>query len=254
MRDDCLRDKQAIAINVLGNETCNGCGGAPTPVPTPDAPTPDAPTPDVPTSAPTPDVPTPVVPTSAPTPAPSPPSSGGGTSCIASYQVVIIEGQGSKKITELKSGDIVLTDNGFREYIGNIHDGRVSSTLIIHTDDGKSIELTADHLIKTDHGFIHASRLHIGSLLVDSEVVRIENSSSFVVSPLTRSGTIVVNDIVLSCYANVFSHNIANFVLAPVTTNVVKDVGRYFAALTAIYNAFPKYIKYYIAASDTIVL
>lgn len=71
---------------------------------------------------------------------------------------------------------------------------------------------------------------------------------------MTRSGTIVVNDIVLSCYANVFSHNIANFMLTPVTTNVTKDVGKYFSVVTAIYNAFPKYIKHYIAASNTIVL
>ena len=207
-------------------------------------PTPDVPTPAAPTPVPTP---------AAPTPSPSPPS-GGGTSCIAGHQVVTIEDQGSKRITELTSGDIVLTDTGFREYIGSIHDGRVSSTLIIHTDNGKNIELTADHLIKTDRGFIHANRLYIGSLLVDSKVVRIENSSSFVVSPLTRSGTIVVNDIVLSCYANVFSHTIANFVLIPVTTNVTKDISKYFSVLTSIYNAFPKYIKHYIAASNTIVL
>lgn len=203
------------------------------------------------------DVPTPTIapPTQdVPTPVPSPPPSGGGTSCIAGHQVVTIEDQGSKRITELKSGDIVLTDTGFREYIGSIHDGRVSSTLIIHTDNGKNIELTDDHLIKTERGFIHANRLYIGSLLVDSKVVRIENSSSFVVSPLTRSGTIVVNDIVLSCYANVFSHSIANFMLIPVTTNLTKDISKYFSVLTVIYNAFPKYIKHYIAASDTIVL
>ena len=63
-----------------------------------------------------------------------------------------------------------------------------------------------------------------------------------------------MNDIVLSCYANVFSHNIANFMLIPVTANVIKDVGKYFSVLATVYNAFPKWLKYYIAASSTIVL
>ena len=80
------------------------------------------------------------------------------------------------------------------------------------------------------------------------------DGKTFVVSPMTSSGTIIVNNVVLSCYANIYSHVVANYVLFPVRAYMVRDATRYFATLTNIYNVFPRRIKSYIAASSLIVV
>lgn len=191
-------------------------------------------------------------PSPSPVPSPSPPPNSDGTSCIAGHQTVTIDSHKTKKIIELKFGDVVLTDTGFQKYIGNIHNGSISQTLKIHTNDGKSIELTADHLIKTDKGFAHAGTLRIGSSLVGSKVVLIEERRSYVISPLTKSGTIVVNDVVLSCYANVHSHNLANWALFPARRANLVNKRIYLSILVYIYNVLPQWLKRNIATSDSI--
>lgn len=100
-------------------------------------------------------------------------------------------------------------------------------TVIIHTSDNKTVELTSDHLIKTESGFLHASNIQIGYILVGNNapmyVTGIKYGISHVMSPLTAAGTIVVNDVVWSCYAVVKSHYLANFVYIPVRFGIVKS-------------------------------
>ena len=224
---------------------------SPSPVPSP-SPSPSPVPSPVPSPSPSP-IPSPVPsPSPSPVPSPSPPPNSDGTSCIAGHQTVTIDSHKTKKIIELKFGDVVLTDTGFQKYIGNIHNGSISQTLKIHTNDGKSIELTADHLIKTDKGFAHAGTLRIGSSLVGSKVVLIEERRSYVISPLTKSGTIVVNDVVLSCYANVHSHNLANWALFPARRANLVNKRIYLSILVYIYNVLPQWLKRNIATSDSI--
>jgi hypothetical protein len=99
---------------------------------------------------------------------------------------------------------------------------------------------------------VHAGKLNIGSLLVKSRVSRIERGESYVMSPLTRSGTIVVNDVVLSCYANVHSHNIANWALFPTRKSGIINTEVYLSSLVRIYNVFPHWLKRNIAISNSI--
>ena len=234
---------------------------SPTPIPSP-APIP-TPTPVpvpalIPSPAPIPS-PTPIpspapIPTPSPTPTPSPPS-GGGTSCIASHQIVETRlGQGlsecAKKMMDLKNGNEVLTDKGYKRYIGNIHESKVHNTVIIHTSKNKTVELTSDHLIKTDSGFLHASDIQIGDILVgldNTYVTGIRYGVSHVMSPLTTAGTIVVNDVVLSCYAVVRYHSIANFVYIPVRFGIVKssNLKYYTMKIASVYNILPLWFKSY---------
>jgi hypothetical protein len=210
-------------------------------------PTP-SPSPIVPTSAPTPNDPTPspIVPTPAPNPPPTG-GGGGGVGCIADYQSVVTAHNITKTIRDLKIGDMVITDEGLQEYIGNIHEGSVLPTLVLHTTN-RSIEITGNHLVKTRVGFSHASSIIVGDFIATGKVVRITRATSFVSSPLTRSGTIVVNDIMLSCYASVYSHKIAKMVTYPLRIGVFKSINSYFRYLIYIHKILPHPVKLFIAS------
>ena len=220
---------------------------SPTPVPLP-TPIPSS----VPIPSPTP-IPSPApIPTPSPAPIPTPsPSSGGGTSCIASHQIVKTRNS-AKMMMDLRNGDEVMTDKGYRRYIGNIHESKVHNTVIVHTSRNNTIELTRDHLIKTDLGFLHASEIQVGNILVGLDnaymyVTGIRYGVSHVMSPLTTSGTIVVNDVVLSCYAVVRYHCIANFVYIPVRFGIVNSINLkyYTMKIASVYNILPVWFKSY---------
>lgn len=227
----CTRTEQDVTGAIVNNQSCYNCP-APTPVPTPTlVPTPDAPT---------------------PTPAPTPAApSNGGTSCIAQDQKVFEENRGEINVSDLEIGNRVMTYQGFQDFIGYIHNGSFQYTLKITIDTESTVELTKDHLVKVKNNYVHAKHVKIGDQFSSGKVTKITNGMSFVVSPLTRSGTIIVNNVVLSCYANVFSHHIANFVLAPLRVNIMKNVNKYFSALIAVYNVSPKWFKHMIAATDS---
>lgn len=231
-----------------GRQLCSDAfparGITPEQLPSPGPPTPaDPPGPDPPGPPTTPE-------SSAITPAPTG-NDDGGTSCIAQDQTVFEENRGKINVSNLKIGNKVMTHQGFHDFIGYIHKGSFQYTLIITIDTGNIVELTEDHLVKVENNYVHAKYVKIGDQLSSGKVLKIINGRSFVVSPLTRSGTIIVNDVVLSCYANVFSHNIANFVLAPLRVNLMKNVNKYFSALIAVYNVSPKWFRHMIAANDS---
>jgi len=151
---------------------------------------------------------------------------------------------------DLKNGDTVLTDKGYKRYIGNIHESKIYNTVIIHTSNNKTVELTSDHLIKTDSGFLHANDIQIGNILVglnNMYVTNIGYGVSHVMSPLTTSGTIIVNDVVLSCYAVVRYHYMVNFIYIPVRFGIVKStsIKYYTMKIASVYNILPLWFKSY---------
>lgn len=226
------------------------CSTSPNPTPssTPTSnPTPSSTT--TPTLNPTPSsTPTPTS-NSTPSSTTTPPLTLSG--CIAANQSVLTQQNNLKLIKDLVLGDKVLTENGFQDYMGNIHQGGVYPTIIIYVENGSSIELTYDHYIKTTNGFVHAQKVSIGDLIKtrygNKKIINIKNETSYVSSPFTRSGTIIVNNIVLSCYANDRSHNIVNFVFFPVRTGLVKHVDKYFEKLVYVFNMLPFWAKSYIS-------
>lgn len=156
-------------------------------------------------------------------------------------------------IKQLMVGVDIMTDAGWSLYVGNIHAGSVQPTLIIYTKNS-SVELTLDHLIKNGSVFIHASSVAVGDILTGSEVTRIHNGTSHVTSPLTKSGTLVVNGFVLSCYANVYSHTVARISTLPVSAGIIANVSMYFQMLAGLYNNMPKFVRRTIAHDDVIYL
>lgn len=124
-------------------------------------------------------------------------------------------------LSDLRIGYQVLTDRGYQAYMGDIHGGSAQPTVIIRTGGNTSVELTGHHLVKTaSGGFVHAKDIAVGDRLAAHTVTGVDSGHSFEVSPMTRSGTIVVNGVVLSCYADVLSHTVMNLALAPARLGV----------------------------------
>ncbi|CAF4747231.1 unnamed protein product, partial [Rotaria sp. Silwood2] len=100
-------------------------------------------------------------------------------------------------------------------------------------DSGKRISLTANHLIATALAFDHTSQIvyklakhvKIGDFLLNDQllpeqVVSIKQEIKIgYYAPMSDAGTIVVNRLLASCYANVFSHQLAHWMMAPARLN-----------------------------------
>lgn len=154
---------------------------------------------------------------------------------------------------ELKKGDFVQTINSdgqplLTEFLTFLHFSLDTLTpynkLIL--EDGTELLLTDNHLIYTRRGGMIFSRdLKINDeLRTDKEYKKI-NSKERVMqngysAPLTKHGTLLVNGLWCSCYAEVSSHDIAHFSMKPIrllpifTENVINyyvwflvQIGRY---------------------------
>ena len=128
---------------------------------------------------------------------------------------------------------------------------------------GRSVELSHDHLIKTEAGFVHAAAVAVGTVVASVDehgseslqpVVNIAAGSAEVAAPLTRSGTIVVNGVVLSCHAAVRSHTVANVALVPVRLGLVTDMQSYVRALVWLYDRLPGFMKAHLVADGRAAL
>ena len=133
---------------------------------------------------------------STPTPTSAAPSNG-GTGCIAQDQKVFEENRGEINVSDLEIGNRVMTYQGFQDFIGYIHNGSFQYTFKITIDTKSTVELTKNHLVKVKNNYVHAKYVKIGDQFSSGKVTKITNGMSFVVSPLTRSGTIIVNNVVL---------------------------------------------------------
>ena len=147
---------------------------------------------------------------------------------------------------------MVRTSEGYQPYIGGMHDAGVAETLVLTIANGRSLELTPDHLIKTEAGFVHASTVAVGTNVATvteageesmRPVLHIASGSSQVAAPLTRSGTVIVHGFVVSCYGAAASHAVANAVLAPARLSMVSDVHAYVRGLVGLYNRLPQFLK-----------
>jgi hypothetical protein len=182
--------------------------------------------------------------------------------CVAVNQTVLVQGRGATSISALTPGDMVHTSKGYQPYVGTTHDAGVASTLVLTIATGRSVELTPDHLIKTEAGFACAESVAVGTNVAtateDGEesmrpVLHIASSSSQVAAPLTRSGTVVVHGVVLSCYAAVHSQAVANAVLAPARLGIVSDVHAYVRGVVGFYNRLPQFLKMQVVPDGQLV-
>lgn len=160
--------------------------------------------------------------------------------CFPASSTVSLQDGTRKAVKDLQPGDRVLAADGrgnllYTDFIMFID--RDSTTrrvfYVIETDAGQKIALTAAHLIFTGNATrmaaVFASRVRPGQQvlvsaadgpgqrLVTATVARIytqEREGSF--APVTAQGTVVVDQVLASCYAVIEDHQLAHWALAPV--------------------------------------
>nr|XP_033494250.1 sonic hedgehog protein A [Epinephelus lanceolatus] len=162
--------------------------------------------------------------------------------CFPGSSTVILQDGTKKAVKDLQTGDRVLAadDDGnpiYTDFIMFIDQDSTTRRLfyVIETDSGEKITLTAAHLLFVGHNTteeermsaIFASEVQSGQtvLVFDTERSRLEpvsvkriytqeHEGSF--APVTVQGTVVVDQVLASCYAVIEDHDLAHWALAPV--------------------------------------
>lgn len=168
--------------------------------------------------------------------------------CFPGGALVSLENGSRMAMQDLQLGERVLAslhDDGsgqliFSEVIGFL-DRQTSARALfytIETESGAALSLTAAHLVFVAEGncsglvprgqlrTVFASEVQLGQCVVSaqglgqegrlSRVVRVQLSEDIgVFAPLTLHGTVVVNDIVSSCYAAMDEHWLAHIAFGP---------------------------------------
>lgn len=151
-------------------------------------------------------------------------------SCFPSEAFVRNENNDKILMKNLKIGDKVLTT----DYHGNakqsevilmLHQDRkrtIDDYVTITMDVPSSITMSTYHLIRSNDKFVYAKDVRAGHTLTvyderttsyqKRKVVSVELvTKQGMFAPLTMDGTIVVNDVLASCYASFPSHSISHF-------------------------------------------
>jgi len=129
---------------------------------------------------------------------------------------------------DLKIGDEVVSDEtgALTQFIGWMDLSRDKKTKMVEvkTDDGEQLTLTLTHILfyyeDDKPTSIYAKDLRPGNVLVggsgEGKIIRSMNyvEKTGYLDPLTRSGTIVSNNMTASCYAS-FPHHLAEVALLP---------------------------------------
>jgi len=129
--------------------------------------------------------------------------------CFPGEATVQIEGAGQSPIADLRVGDRVLAAQGYETVLGFLHHqhGGSNKYLTVSHSDGE-FRATANHLVFTPAGSTAVGDLRVGEQIFVSASappsrileVRESTSSLGVFSPFTASGTVVVDDAVVSIY------------------------------------------------------
>ena len=163
-----------------------------------------------------------------PCPAPSKTS----FNCFPSKSLVQTLNRGTVRVSELKEGDYIKTlakgKSIFSKFVTYLHQEKeVQAEFIkIQTKNGKFITLTEKHLIarlnmaQNEAEFVFANRLKLGDFIIsehgNEEIVIIDMvEERGVNAPLTEAGTVLVDEILASCYANVEQHYLAHWAFKP---------------------------------------
>uniref|UniRef100_A0A8D8T2N3 Hedgehog protein n=1 Tax=Cacopsylla melanoneura TaxID=428564 RepID=A0A8D8T2N3_9HEMI len=168
---------------------------------------------------------------------------GKGAGCFTADSKVTLDNHKVINITDLNIGDRVLTLNTvtgemeYSEVLLFLHRDAdlVHSFVEISTESGTTIKLTPSHLllrwrrqnsktILNDVEYTYAESVAVNdSILVHKDKAYVERVTSIrrvvhtgVYAPLTSSGTIVVDDVLASCYAVIDNQFLAHLSFSPI--------------------------------------
>jgi len=141
------------------------------------------------------------------------------SSCFAGGALVQST-NGSMKISDLKIGDVVKTATGFEPIVGFLHAEEGAAEFVELTHPTGKLPVTGDHLIfLADGRAVTASSVKVGDKLSSGEVTNIAEviRNDGIFAPMTKSGTIEVENTMASAYSSVNSmtHAVAHFATAP---------------------------------------
>merc|ERR1711942_18910 len=154
-----------------------------------------------------------------------------GGSCFGPTNTVETK-EGTKTLCELRIGDLIRTSSGdhhtdFTESLGWLDRQRSSPAEMLQiftSDNYPAVTLSASHLVFTTNTTKYAGDLVPGDTLLhrDGEQVKEQEISMIKTSmesgywaPLTRSGTLLVNGYLMSCYAS-YPHTVSDIAMGPV--------------------------------------
>ena len=138
------------------------------------------------------------------------------------------------QISDLKQGDYIksydLTTNEWKysKFILYLHkdENIITKYIFIRTSSNQTLYISKYHLIARNNSnnieFVFANQLKINDNLIigsnfnDNVIELKEIYEEGAYAPLLESGTISVNNILASCYANIKWHHLAHFVLQPI--------------------------------------
>merc|ERR1711862_7669 len=160
---------------------------------------------------------------------PRKPKSGG--SCFGPTNTIETK-EGIKTLCELRIGDLIRTSSGdhhtdFTEFLGWLDRQRSSPAEMLQiftSDNYPAVTLSGSHLVFTANTTKCAGVLVPGDTLLhrDGEQVKEQEISMIKTSmesgywaPLTRSGTLLVNGYLMSCYAS-YPHTVSDIAMGPV--------------------------------------
>jgi hypothetical protein len=118
----------------------------------------------------------------------------------------VVTEAGESILQDIQVGDRVQTMSGFEPVIGFLHNSDMSAEFLSIKHDHGVLEITGTHLVfPSDGSSVPARDLQVGDRLTtadeSSRILQIEQIKlSGFSSPLTPSGTIIVNGIAASVY------------------------------------------------------
>jgi hypothetical protein len=164
--------------------------------------------------------------------------------CFPSDTLVETLDRGNIRIAELKKGDLIKTYDlkqqkwSYSRFVTYLHSDNkiVTRYIAIRTSNNKSLSISPLHLIakRTSGGsieFVFAKDLQLNDVIVSEggtsganehqavyeKIAELrETYESGAYAPLTEHGTVAVNSLMASCYANTRFHNFIHLLFQPV--------------------------------------
>jgi len=128
---------------------------------------------------------------------------------------------------EIRTSENNLDNTGFTEFLGWLDRQKSSPAKMLQlfaADNYPAVTLTASHVVFTTNSTKYAGDLVPGDTLLHWDGVKMEeleiteikpSLESGFWAPLTRSGTLLVNGFLMSCYAS-YPHKVSDVAMAPI--------------------------------------
>ncbi|RMZ99091.1 Neurogenic locus Notch [Brachionus plicatilis] len=162
--------------------------------------------------------------------------------CFSGDTLVATRDRGTVKISDLKRGDYIKTFDRsgnewkYSRFVTYLHENRniIASYIKLTTSSNRTLTVSPLHFIaRVKQGsekieFVFAKHLKLNDLLItekkesnspfefDRLVQKEEVMEAGAFAPLTETGTVYVNSILASCYANTVVNDLAHYVFKPI--------------------------------------